>query len=593
MTATDTATTTSAPRSPRGGSVDRARTRVSDAPLRHGNRLTVLRNGPEAYDEWISEIERAERWVHLENYLFKGDGVGRRIGAALKAKAREGVPTRVIYDWYGSFNTSAAFWSDLRRAGVDMRAFNPLSLGAPLEVALRDHRKSLVVDGEYASVGGVCIADEWVERSPDTGLPYRDTAIGLRGPAVADVDRAFGQVWARCGEALPVDESTRPEAIPAAGDEAARVVVQEPGRMRIARLLQLTAAGASERLWIADAYFIAGPTLKQALMSAARDGVDVRLLLPATNDVPLVSTISRAGYRELLESGVRIFEYGGLMMHAKTSVADGWSSRVGSTNLNITGLLTDWELDVVVESERFGAEMERMFEDDLADSREMLLGGSARRPRAEPERHIARARRRSAPGPPGTGSSGSGPRALATAARAGGAALRVGGADLERYERTAGAALSGGLLGAAALGARYPRALAWPLASVAGLVGASGLRRVLRRPARSGAAGDSSRAPAGSPAQSDQGGTTMTDETVGAPGGPEGDEAGSGGRSPEEDEGSRQASPHTSAEEGHPAGAGERGDREVGGPTSPDREPEEDATGGGRGTKPSGFEPDG
>jgi cardiolipin synthase len=124
-------------------------------------------------------------------------------------------------------------------------------------------------------------------------------------------------------------------------------------------------------------------------MSAARDGVDVRLLLPATNDLPIVSMVSRAGYRELLESGVRIFEYGGLMMHAKTTVADGWSSRVGSTKMNVTGLLTDWEIDVVVEGQPFGARMEAMFEDDLADSREVSLGGTARRPRVEPQGHVA------------------------------------------------------------------------------------------------------------------------------------------------------------------------------------------------------------
>ena len=461
-------------------SLDRVRTRVSEAPLRHGNRLTVLKNGPQAYEEWLAEIGRAERWVHLENYIFKADEIGRRFAGALKAKASEGVPTRVLYDWWGSLSTPHTMWAELRDAGVEVREFNPFSLGAPLEVALRDHRKSLVVDGEYASVGGICIADEWLERSPETGLPYRDTAIGLRGPAVADVDRAFGQVWRRCGPALPVAERTRSEEIGPAGEEGARVVIQEPGRMRIARMLQLVAAGARERLWIADAYFMAGPTLNQALMSAARDGIDVRVLLPATNDVPLVSTFSRSGYRQLIESGVRVFEYGGLMMHAKTNVADGWSSRVGSTNLNVTGLLTDWELDVVVEGHAFGAQMEEMFEQDLADSREMLLGGTPRRRRAEPERHIERPRRRSGHRVSPSGSSGSGPRAIATAARTGGAVFRGSREDLQRYERTAGAAVSGALLGGAVVGAAFPRVVAWPLAAIGGLVGASGLARVLR-----------------------------------------------------------------------------------------------------------------
>jgi cardiolipin synthase len=267
-----------------------------------------------------------------------------------------------------------------------------------------------------------------------------------------------------------------------AGEEAARLVIQEPAKMRIARMLQIVAAAARERLWIADAYFMAGPNLNQGLMSAARDGVDVRLLLPATNDLPMVGTISRAGYRQLLESGVRIFEYSGPMMHAKTTVADGWLSRIGSTNLNVTGLLTDWEIDLVVEGRPFGAKMEEMFEEDLADSREIRLGGTAWRPKAQPERHIAPARRRLPVGSTGSGSTGSGSRAVVTVSRAAGAAFLEGGEDLQRSERTAGIAASAGLLGTALLGTRFPRLLAWPLAAAAGLVGATGLLRTLRHP---------------------------------------------------------------------------------------------------------------
>ncbi|MDQ3832455.1 MAG: hypothetical protein M3315_02225, partial [Actinomycetota bacterium] len=128
----------------------------------------------------------------------------------------------------------------------------------------------------------------------------------------------------------------------------------------------------------------------------------------------------------------------------------------------------------------FGAKMEEMFEEDLADSREIRLGGTARRPKAEPERRIAPARRRLPVGSGGSGSSGSGSRAFATAARASGAAFRGGGEDLQRYERMVGISVSAGLLGAALLGARFPRLLAWPLAAGSGLVGAAGLLRTLR-----------------------------------------------------------------------------------------------------------------
>lgn len=190
---------------------------------------------------------------------LQADGVGRRFAEALKAKAQEGVPVRVLYDWWGSMATPWSLWSELSAAGVEVRVFNPFALRAPLEAVLRDHRKVLGVDGEYGSAGGVCIADEWTQRSPDSGLPYRDTAVDLRGPAVADVERAFAAVWNRAGAALPAEECPRIGEIASAGEDTARVLIQEPARMRIARMLQILTAGARERLWIADAYFRAGP----------------------------------------------------------------------------------------------------------------------------------------------------------------------------------------------------------------------------------------------------------------------------------------------------------------------------------------------
>ncbi len=174
-----------------GGRVDRALARVSDAPLRAGNRLALLKDGPDTYDDWISEISRARRWVHLENYIFRADEVGQRFAEALCEKAAEGVRVRVLYDWFGCLDTPRAFWRRLRSAGVQVRAVNPPALGSPLGLVRRDHRKLLAVDGTSASKGGVCISEGWLVRSPETGWPYRDTAVSVRGPAVADLERAF------------------------------------------------------------------------------------------------------------------------------------------------------------------------------------------------------------------------------------------------------------------------------------------------------------------------------------------------------------------------------------------------------------------
>src|SRR5919202_2367865 len=345
----------------RRGRLDRALARASDAPLREGNRLELLENGPNTYDDWLAEIARAERWIHLENYIFEADKVGHRFAEALCQKALEGVQVRVLYDWFGCLNVPRAFWQRLRSAGAEVRAVNPPMLGSPLGIVRRDHRKLLAVDGTYASTGGVCISEGWLVRSPETDLPYRDTAVSVRGPAVADLERAFSGTWDEMGRPLPDEERPVVESISQMGDEGVRVVIQEPRKMRILRILGLLTAGVERRLWITDAYFLSMPVLTQALMSTARDGVDVRVLVPATNDLHWIGVLSRAGYRQFLEAGVRIFEYGGPMIHAKTVVADGWWSKVGSTNLNFSSLAANWEIDLVAEDRRFGAKMEEMF----------------------------------------------------------------------------------------------------------------------------------------------------------------------------------------------------------------------------------------
>ena len=482
------------------GRFQRALWRTSEAPLRQGNEVGLLKNGPAAFEDWLAAIAGAKAWVHLENYIF-AENVGRRFADALSEKAAEGVPVRVLYDWYGCTDVWVpnSFWRKLRSAGVEVRVVNPPSWrrGARSFVR-RDHRKLLGVDGTYASLGGICIADGWLQRSSQTGLIYRDTAVNVRGPCVADAERAFAGTWDLSGEE-PLPEAERPnvDGMEVAGEKAARVVIQEPKRARVLRTLEVFLAAADDRMWIADAYFLSAPTLTQALMSAARDGVDVRLLLPATNDVRWVGTLSRAGYRQLLQAGVRIFEYGGPMMHAKTHVVDGKFSRVGSTNLNFSGLLANWEADLMVEDEVFGAEMDEMFEEDLSNSREVRLGGTAgaRRPRPTPERKIGAAERRdgrrsgrgSAPGPLRGGSGAS----TATVSRVGGEAVRgVTGGGPDDQDRRIGVAVSAGVLGASLLAARHPRLLAWPQAAVGILAGGLGLLSAARRGSSDAAAKD-------------------------------------------------------------------------------------------------------
>jgi len=336
-----------------------------------GNRIDLYSESPRALDAMLELVARAERWIHFENYIIRGDRTGRRFADALAARARAGVRVRVLYDALGSLGTSRGFWRRLAQAGVEVRAFHPLLSLRPFDVLSRDHRKLVVGDGTHAMTGGLCVGDEWAGDPARQRLPWRDTMLAISGSAVPALDRAFGRVWRRAGVPLPPDE--RVGSAEATGGCTARIVEGVPGRARIYRAVQLLAAGAAQRLWITDAYLIPPAALYASLLDAARDGVDVRLLVPGTSDIPVLRNFTRVGYRELLRAGVRVFEYQGPMLHAKTLLADRRWARVGSSNLNVSSLLTNYELDVVVESETLTDALADQFERDLAAGREIAL----------------------------------------------------------------------------------------------------------------------------------------------------------------------------------------------------------------------------
>ncbi|UCC26179.1 MAG: hypothetical protein JSU98_03555 [Gemmatimonadales bacterium] len=345
--------------------------RATGAPGVPGNQVSLQFEGPATFDRWLEAIDGARSFVHFENYILRDDRIGRTFRDALVAKAREGVPVRVLYDWVGCWATPWRYWKPFREAGVHVRAFNRPRLRDPWGVLQRDHRKLVCVDGWTAFVGGFCVGVEWAGDVQNP--PWRDTGVEIQGPAAAMAAQAFERIWAAQGTPVPVDLHADPRTAPTAGRTPVWIIQGEPGRTRVYRTLQLMAAHASRRLWITDPYFVAPRPVSEALAAAAQEGVDVRILLPAHNNWPLVGTLSRAGYRFLLDSGVRLFEWQGPMIHAKTSVMDGLWSRVGSTNINSASLLGNWEMDVGVVDEDLAAQVEGLFLADLASSVEIVL----------------------------------------------------------------------------------------------------------------------------------------------------------------------------------------------------------------------------
>jgi len=463
---------------------DQAFSRAAGAPLIGGNRVRVLRDASENYPAWLEVIGRAERAIFFECYIFRDDEVGRQFVAALAARAQAGVRVRVIYDWLGTSGARRLF-APLVAAGGEVRCFNPPGIASPFGWLTRDHRKMLAVDGRTGFVTGLCVSARWLGDPARRTEPWRDTGIEIRGPVVPSLERAFAQVWDETGDALPASAFTAPETVAEEGDVALRVIASVPSSAGVFRLDQLVAAGARERLWLTDAYFVGVTPYVQALCAAARDGVDVRLLVPGASDVPIVSRMSRAGYRSLLEAGVRVFEWNGTMLHAKTAIADDRWARVGSTNLNFASFLTNYELDVAIEDEGTVDTMVDMYEADLTRATEIVLGR-----RARVSRVTARARdhgtRRAL--------SGSAGRAAAGALSVGAA---VGAALTNR--RVLGPAEAGllwtvaAILGGIALvGILSPPLLAWPVAAIAAWLAlatvwrAGRLRRAAKRRGREG-----------------------------------------------------------------------------------------------------------
>jgi len=450
--------------------------RAAGAPLVEGNTVELLVDIRANYDAWLNAIRTARHAVLFENYIFRDDALGHEFLDALVARAEAGVKVCVVRDWLGCLGqSSGAFWSPLIAAGGEVRVYNPPRFASPFGWLSRDHRKLLVVDNAVGFIGGICVSAKWLGDAAKKIDPWRDTAVAVRGPALRDLIHAFADIWAQLGDALP-------DAIVQAGDHCLpagqvdlRVVAAVPNTAGLYRLDQLIAGMAQTNLWLTDAYFVGVAPYVQALVAAARDGVDVRLLVPGTSDVPAVGALSRAGYRPLLEAGVRVFEWNGSMLHAKTAVADSRWARVGSTNLNIASWIGNCEIDVAIEDEAFARRMEEQYRADLENATEIVLKMSRR------QRKSARAA--------GTRAADGGrlPRAQGgSSGRAAAGALRlansIGAAISNRRvlgRAEAGPLLAAGiaLLAAAALAALWPRLIAWPLALLGLWIGASLIAR--------------------------------------------------------------------------------------------------------------------
>ena len=359
---------------------------ITGSPLVVGNKITLLENGADTYRAMFSAIEGADDNINLESFEFMDDPIGQEFADALIAKQHAGVQVNVIYDSFGSWGTPATFFQRMRDSGIRVLQFDPLSPTARRfhwATAHRDHRKLMIVDGRTAFLGGINLSNVYSSspsfesarkdrnRSEVDLDSWRDTDIEIVGPAVAECQRLFIEHWiSQRGRPL----SPRRYFVPLAeqGNDIVRIIGFSPGELSLIYVTLISAINNAERnVYVTDAFFAPDAKMLDAMESAARRGVDVKLLVPGASTSSLVEAAGRSHYSDLLTAGVKVYEWRGNMLHAKTATIDHVWSTVGSSNLDWWSIARNDELNATILSEGFGHEMDRMFARDLRNATEI------------------------------------------------------------------------------------------------------------------------------------------------------------------------------------------------------------------------------
>lgn len=382
---------------------------LSGSSLYTGNRIAILRDGQQSFGAIFNVLHHAQHYLYLEYFILQDVTFDHEaLKDLLIERHRHGVQIDIIYDTVGSLQTPSAFFQQLQQAGIRVRHFNPITpFSAHFSINQRDHRKILVADGQTAIIGGINLSTNYEHtlsggsgdgdesraapahssqdapgRPPDPATAvWHDTDLQIDGPAVTELKELFEQHWRQQGGSADdlISEPGTPESH---GNQVVRIIGSRGGQLlpRYYATLLSAIRTATERVWITSAYFV--PTLqeRQALVRAARRGVDVRLLLPSNTDSKAALAVQHSNYGPLLSAGVKIYERQDGIVHSKTAVMDGVWSVVGSSNFDHRSVLFNDEVDAVVLGATTGTALEQDFLQDLEHARQIDLATWHKRP---------------------------------------------------------------------------------------------------------------------------------------------------------------------------------------------------------------------
>ena len=366
---------------------------IVGTPLVVSNKTTLYQDGEATYAAMFKAIAAARDHINIETYIIEDDEIGRKFSDALIEKQKQGVSVALIYDSVGSLQTPKEFFQRLRDGGIKTLEFNPvnpLAAKKGWEVNQRDHRKLLIVDGQSVFLGGINISSVYSSGSSrkraaavknEDHTPWRDTHLLIEGPVVADFQKLFISTWNKQkGEALP-DRKYFPPQTPK-GREVVRAIgsSSDDASGKMYNTLLSAIGSAETSVYLTNAYFAPDEKFMKALGDAVTRGVVVKIILPGKTDSGLIFHAGRSFYNDLLKSGVEIYERSDALLHAKTALIDGVWSTVGSTNLDWRSFLHNDEVNAVVLGTAFGAQMNTMFEKDLAASQRITLESWRDRP---------------------------------------------------------------------------------------------------------------------------------------------------------------------------------------------------------------------
>lgn len=357
---------------------------IPDSPITSCNKTTVLTNAPQTYEAILAAIDKAQNHIHLEYYTIRSDEIGEVFKNALIRKARDGVKVRLIYDGVGSMELSNQYLKDLKDAGVECRGFLPPFIAFfDKRINYRNHRKIVVVDGRIGFLGGINIGDEYLGKNRKLGY-WRDTHLQLEGDSVYFLQFLFLNDWSLVSRQKLIGESYFP-IMDCQGEEQAQIIASGPDGHwdSILDMFFASISVAKRRIYIATPYFIPDPSILMSLKTAGLSGIDVRIIIPGVPDHKLVHWASLSYVEELLQAGVRFYQYQKGFMHAKVMIVDDSLASIGTANMDMRSFFSNFELNALLFDPKTIDRVESDFMRDMADSKELTLYAFERRPRTQ------------------------------------------------------------------------------------------------------------------------------------------------------------------------------------------------------------------